>query len=368
MRYIRIKSIFLFLAVLFVLAGQSHTAEISGTITDSKTGEPIVGASVYVAKAGKWTVSDSDGFYEIRNVEFGSYILRISAKWYNTNEVYIDVTYDSIATPSNPTLTEANAMDKSNTINVNYWHLNSDSIDKHLEIPQMDSNNIFGPNSRIAYSTRIESIVNFKNSNSIIGTISETESGRVIRDASVYLEGTKYRVTSDEFGRFKIKNVPSGNYKLIVGKAKYDLHEWSYKIFQYLSISNLIVFKNSLLNLGVELGAHTLVAVTSHSGNSEFDNFKGIVLDSKTGEPMFGVSIAVVGTNLGAMTNIDGIFEIKKIPAGKHDVKISAVGYSSKTVRNLEVSRGRIHHYNFKMKTCENCDSRTPIQLPPIDK
>ena len=41
----------------------------------------------------------------------------------------------------------------------------------------------------------------------------------------------------------------------------------------------------------------------------------------------------------GVITNQEGFFEIKKIPNGRYYLELSFIGYSTKTVKNLELSK-----------------------------
>jgi hypothetical protein len=43
----------------------------------------------------------------------------------------------------------------------------------------------------------------------------------------------------------------------------------------------------------------------------------------------------------GVITNQEGFFEIKKIPNGRYYLELSFIGYSTKTVKNLELSKNQ---------------------------
>jgi len=59
---------------------------------------------------------------------------------------------------------------------------------------------------------------------------------------------------------------------------------------------------------------------------------KGRVIEADTGEPMPGVNIFIVGTTLGAATDLDGFYIILNVPPGRHDLQASLVGYAKLTV------------------------------------
>ena len=58
---------------------------------------------------------------------------------------------------------------------------------------------------------------------------------------------------------------------------------------------------------------------------------KGKVTDSKTGEPLVGASVQVEGgkTKLITTVNLDGSYTFRNLAAGKYELKIKFVGYST---------------------------------------
>ncbi len=99
------KYIFAILSVL-ILPSISIAGQIKGTITEKKSKDPIVGATVQVLETTLGGISDFDGYYIIRNVEPGEYVIRISALGYQTVEVTeVSVTGD-LTFEVNSTLSE----------------------------------------------------------------------------------------------------------------------------------------------------------------------------------------------------------------------------------------------------------------------
>lgn len=68
-------SIIILLTNLSLLA---QSGKISGTITDSKTGEPLIGVNIIVEGTMYGAATDLDGFYSILNVPPGNYSLKAS--------------------------------------------------------------------------------------------------------------------------------------------------------------------------------------------------------------------------------------------------------------------------------------------------
>lgn len=57
---------------------------------------------------------------------------------------------------------------------------------------------------------------------------------------------------------------------------------------------------------------------------------KGIIVDANNGDALIGAAVAVEGSTLGAMTDVEGKFDIK-VPNGKHKLIFSYIGYSNTT-------------------------------------
>lgn len=78
----------------------------------------------------------------------------------------------------------------------------------------------------------------------------------------------------------------------------------------------------------------------------------GTITDGATGEPIpfANVSIEENGNVVtGGMTDFDGKFSIKPIPAGKYTVSASYVGYATLQYSNVQIPAGRITFQNFEL-------------------
>jgi hypothetical protein len=58
----------------------------------------------------------------------------------------------------------------------------------------------------------------------------------------------------------------------------------------------------------------------------------GSVTDAKTQEVLGGVNVLLRGTVRGTTTNVQGKYQLKRIPAGTYDVIFSLIGYLTDTV------------------------------------
>lgn len=79
-----------------------------------------------------------------------------------------------------------------------------------------------------------------------------------------------------------------------------------------------------------------LLVTIAHAQNGAV--LSGKVRDQRTGDDLIGANVLIVGTKLGASTDIEGRFQVRRIPAGTYDVRISFLGYESKTIAGLTVA------------------------------
>ncbi len=100
----------------------------------------------------------------------------------------------------------------------------------------------------------------------------------------------------------------------------------------------------------------TLVALvaTSVIANSAIDpvgagSISGTVVDAQSGEPLVGVSVAVNGTKLGAMTDPDGRFMVRSVPAGQYALTVSSIGYARLSITELTLTDRQLIQLSLKL-------------------
>lgn len=97
----------LFVCLSAVVFAQG-TGKISGTVTDKKTGEALIGAGVKIAGTNKGVATDVDGKYIIGGLADGKYTIEVSYVTYSTKKITdIEVKANSV-TNLNIVLDEAN--------------------------------------------------------------------------------------------------------------------------------------------------------------------------------------------------------------------------------------------------------------------
>ena len=86
---------------------------------------------------------------------------------------------------------------------------------------------------------------------------------------------------------------------------------------------------------------------------------KGVVLDSKTKQPLFGATVTVEGTTLGAVSKLDGSFHILNVPPGTYTVKAVYIGYQTVLQTDIRINADVTAEANFNL-------AEAPIEMAPI--
>ena len=84
---------------------------------------------------------------------------------------------------------------------------------------------------------------------------------------------------------------------------------------------------------------------------SQTGRISGKVVDQQTGEVLIGANVLVVGTSLGAASDVNGEYLITSITAGEYSIKASYIGYQDVTVSNLKVTSGLTTRLNFELQS-----------------
>jgi hypothetical protein len=81
------RQILFSLIIPFAFSVSVQAATIRGQVTDSKTGETLIGVNVFIEGTSTGTATDLDGYYSIENIESGTYSLVISYVSYSTQTI-----------------------------------------------------------------------------------------------------------------------------------------------------------------------------------------------------------------------------------------------------------------------------------------
>jgi len=67
----------------------------------------------------------------------------------------------------------------------------------------------------------------------------------------------------------------------------------------------------------------------------------GTILNGSTQSPIGGATIIVNGTKIGTRSNAQGKFTLRSIPVGIISIKVSAIGFESRTLSDIAISSGK---------------------------
>jgi len=76
----------------------------------------------------------------------------------------------------------------------------------------------------------------------------------------------------------------------------------------------------------------------------------GKIVDAKTGEPLIGANIIIVGTQLGASSDVSGRYYIIGVPAGTYSLKASYIGYQPLVMTQVVVTLDHTTELNIKLE------------------
>ncbi len=98
-----------------------------------------------------------------------------------------------------------------------------------------------------------------------------------------------------------------------------------------------------LFSLSIFLATHTI----NFAGTK--GKVAGRITDALTGEPLPFVNIIIMGTSLGAASDIDGYYSILNVTPGIYTVKASAIGYNAVSIQQVQVSIDLTTTVNFEL-------------------
>ena len=93
-----------------------------------------------------------------------------------------------------------------------------------------------------------------------------------------------------------------------------------------------------------------LTVLLEISASAQSGIVRGKVIDKVTNEPVGFASIAIEGTTLGTISDIDGKFEIKDVPSGLYNIQASFIGYDPVTLFEVQVTPSRPAYLDIEMK------------------
>ncbi len=96
----------------------------------------------------------------------------------------------------------------------------------------------------------------------------------------------------------------------------------------------------------------TILTVTTYSQDKLTQTIRGNVVDKESQMPLLGATIVLLNFDpiVGTITNKDGDFKLIDIPIGRHDIKISFIGYDPVILSSLNLSTGKELVLNIELE------------------
>ena len=78
---------------------------------------------------------------------------------------------------------------------------------------------------------------------------------------------------------------------------------------------------------------------------------EGTIKDSKTGDPLVGANVRVVGTDFGATTDLDGKYVISKVTPGIYSLRVFFTNYLQKVMAGVAVAGNETTTMNITLES-----------------
>jgi TonB-linked SusC/RagA family outer membrane protein len=155
----------------------------------------------------------------------------------------------------------------------------------------------------------------------VSGFVKDAITGEPLPGATLRVQGTELAATADNNGLFSIPGVAMGDVVLEVAAGDHEAG------------TTTVAAGTTAVSLGLqpttpppaapEQGAEAAPAARTITGR---------VVELGTGQPVIGATVAIVGSELGAITDAAGRFSIANVPPGPAPLSIESFGYDSQNV------------------------------------
>ena len=118
-----------------------------------------------------------------------------------------------------------------------------------------------------------------------------------------------------------------------------------------LQTTNLVtsVFRLRRLLGAAAFMSLALTPVTGAGVNDVDVDVKGCVKDGQSKEPLIGATVHVVGSDIAAVSDIDGNFQLSGLRDGIYDIEIKYVGYKTAVKRQVKIEDGKATTLDFEL-------------------
>ena len=93
-----------------------------------------------------------------------------------------------------------------------------------------------------------------------------------------------------------------------------------------------------------------IVLFCGNAFSQETGTISGKITDGSTNEVLIGANVLVVGTTIGASTDLDGFYSIKGLTAGTYQLKVSYISYQTIIINDVVVKGGQDNKIDVPLK------------------
>jgi hypothetical protein len=85
-------------------------------------------------------------------------------------------------------------------------------------------------------------------------------------------------------------------------------------------------------------------------GQNLTQTIRGFVFDSYTHNPLDGASVALIDTEFGATTDVNGTYRMENVPVGRYSLQVSFVGYETLIISEILLESGKEFVIDISLK------------------
>ena len=235
------------LILMLIISHQSFSQTIKGTISDSLTGESLIGSIVLVKDQLRGTTTDISGNFEVKFKSPGFYSLEIKYFGYNSKLIGINLTKDT-----------------SITINLNQSSLDLETVTIKAQSNKESTNELVKQQSNSAVVQDGVNAETFKKTpDTKVSDVFKRVSGASVQDNKFVV----IRGLNDRYNFALINGSP-------LPSSESDRKAFSFDIFPSNMLDNLIVMKSGSPDMPGEFAGGVINISTSEPKDSKFQNIQ----------------------------------------------------------------------------------------------
>ena len=180
-----------------------------------------------------------------------------------------------------------------------------------------------------------------------MGRVVSDEIGRPIQGASVLIVEKQMVVETDHNGAYKFLGLPPSTYSISV--LAQDFKTCKYTSLQ-LAPNRATILDFTLVEESGKATAQgsSRIVGTQRENLDEYGALIGRVLSNKK-NPLPGANVLIIGTALGAATDMNGCYEVPNLPPGEYDIRVTFIGFKGIIHKNVPILKDRIVILDFQL-------------------